>query len=53
MKTELFNFENPEQLKEKLDKLDATSIINVIPVRYRTTEMGAAEKLVCVLIIYQ
>lgn len=52
-KTEVFNFENSEQLKEKLDNLDTYSIIQVIPLRYRTAEMGAAEKLVTVLIIYQ
>jgi hypothetical protein len=51
-KTEIFNFENAEQLKEKLDKEGVERIINIIPLRYRTAEMGSAEKLTSVLIIY-
>ena len=49
----LFNFENAEQLKEKLDSLAKFSILSVIPMKYKTTEMGESEKLVSVIIIYQ
>lgn len=49
---ELFNFENPEQLKEKLDSISKYDIISITPMRYKTAEMGESEKLVCVIITY-
>jgi hypothetical protein len=53
MKNDLFNFENAEQLKEKLDSLAKSSIIAIIPMKYKVGEMGESEKLVSVIIIYQ
>ena len=49
----LFNFENAEQLKEKLDSLSNSYIISVVPMKYKAAEMGESEKLVSVIIIYQ
>lgn len=49
----LFNFENAEQLKEKLDSVSNFDILSVIPMRYKSAEMGDSEKLVSVIIIYQ
>lgn len=49
---EIYSFENADQLKEKLDSLKDHSILTVIPIKYKTTEMGGAEKLVSVIIIY-
>lgn len=50
---ELFEFENAQQLKEKLDSLANKRIISIVPMKYKVAEMGDAEKLVGVIIIYQ
>jgi hypothetical protein len=49
----LFNFENAEQLKEKLDSLVDFNIMSIVPMKYKAAEMGESEKLVSVIIIYQ
>lgn len=50
--TLLFNFENADQLKEKLDSLTDFTILSVVPMKYKTAEFGAVEKLVSVIIIF-
>lgn len=52
-RVELFNFENADQLKEKLDSLSDFDIMSIVPMKYKAAEMGESEKLVSVIIIYQ